>query len=112
MLSRKEKNELKKQIGELLKGLSGDLSRKDKNDAKREIGALMKRLGEAAGGVEQAPEPTTSPDLERLIAGDFDDLDVDPYLAKITEISDAMGGDIEPLKEPMIRYIEKRLETA
>ena len=112
MLSRKEKNELKKQIGELLKRLGEDVSRKEKNDAKREIGSLMKRLGETGAASEPESGIITNPDLEKLIAGEFDDLSDDDFINKITEISDAMGGDIEPLKEPMIRYIEKRLETA
>ena len=68
MLSRKEKNELKKQIGELLKRLGEDVSRKEKNEdpnAKllskyhlREkfclLGALLGKEGEGALGVVPA----------------------------------------------------------
>lgn len=84
MLSRKEKNELKKQIGELLKRLGEDVSRKEKNDAKREIGSLMKRLGEAGGVTDPESGITTNPNIVKpLEIGDETDIPTTEKLKRI-----------------------------
>lgn len=107
-LSFKEKNQLKKQVGSYLKQLdTADLSRKERNGIKKEIGLALKKLDEsinlAAGG---------NPELDRLVAGEFNHLPPEEFLQKLKEITDSLGGDIEPIKPPTVAYIEKRLGEA
>jgi len=105
-LSFKERNQIRKQIGAKLSELeAGTLSFKEKNAVRREIGELLKQLDEkldtGAGDENQK--------LKDLISGKFDDETPIRFLSILKEIVDEIK-DVEPVKPPTIRYIEKRIE--
>lgn len=104
MLSFKEKNAVRKQIGEAQKQLSAEgILFKERNALRKQIGELLKKLNESA------VLPVVNKDLEDLVAGKFDDLEPEAFLVKLKEITAAMGDEIESIKQPAISYIDKRL---
>ena len=101
-LSFKEKNQIRKQIGLQTAQLeqAEGLTFKEKNRIRKEIGQLLARL-EAA--IEKKVE---NEKLQALIDGKYNSEGPERFLAILKEIVDEIE-DIEPVKEPTIRYIEE-----
>ena len=106
-LSFKERNQIRKQIGQQTAQLdqAGGLTFKEKNQIRKEIGQLLAKL-EAA--IEKKVE---NEKLQALIDGKYNDEKPERFLVILKEIVDEIG-DIEPVKEPTIRYIEEHKEAA
>lgn len=116
-LSFKERSAIKKQIGTLFEKIDSDkgMSFKERSTLKKQIGELFAQLEVA---VAAQPEGTQKPEsLLKLEAGDFDKFEPLEYLKKLKEIVEEIkqkdgvpeSTAIEPIKQPTIRYIGKKL---
>lgn len=105
-LSLIEKVKLQRIVSEKLTALQGGkLSLLEKVKAQREMMDAHKKL--TAETIAPPPPPDMDPDLKRLIDGEFNSLSPLDFLAKVKEIAVRID-DIEPVKEPTIRFIELR----
>ena len=103
-LSFKERNAIRKQIGEKLADLDKtDLSFKERNVIRKQVGELLAQLDEQ---LDQKPE-VQNQKLADLIAGKFNDETPVKFLAILKEIVDEIK-DLEPVKAPAIAYIEAK----
>jgi acetate kinase len=103
-LSFKERNKIRKQIGQQTAQLEGaeGLTFKEKNRIRKEIGQLLAQL---EAEIDKKPE-VKNEKLTALIAGKYNTEKPERFLVILQEIVDEIQ-DIEPVKEPVIQYIEK-----
>lgn len=98
----KEKRSLQKIVSEKQKDLmEGGLSFKDKRAAQKAMQDALVKLN------AKVEEGKTSPTLEKLIAGEYDNLTPIKFLAMLEKAVKELDGDIEPVKPPAISFIEK-----
>ena len=108
-LSFKERNQIRKQVG-LQTARLGDaegLTFKEKNGIRKEVGQLLAQL-EAA--IDKNPE-VKNEKLQALIKGEYNKEKPEKFLAILKEIVDEIR-DVEPVKEPTIKFIETNQEAA
>ena len=107
MLSFKEKRAVQKLIEEKLAQLQGDASL-----SFREKRIIQKDLEEAFAKLQSRVEGQTNEKLQALIDGKYNDESPARFLAVLKEITDELNGDIEPVKPPVIDYIQKNADKA
>lgn len=97
----KEKRTLQKIVADKQAELAqGGLSFKVKREAQKSMADALEKLNakiDAGGG---------STLLDELIAGKFNELAPIQFIAKLREVVDSINGDIEPIKQPTIGYLE------
>ena len=97
----KEKRALQKVVAEKQAALTeGGLGFRDKREAQK---AMQEALAKLSAAVDAGK---TSPKLEALIAGKYNGEPPVRFLKILEEVVQELGGDIDPVKEPVIRYIE------
>ena len=103
-LSFTEKRKIQKELIPDLERLdSEDLGFKEKREVQKRVIHKVSLLTGDAARVERSL-------LDKLNAGEFDSLEPLEFLKKLKAIvDDEIGGDIEPIKEPTVRYIDTRL---
>ena len=108
-LSFKERNSIRKQVGLQTARLeeTEGLSFKEKNAIRKEVGQLLAQL-EAA--IDKNPE-IENEKLRALIDGKYDQEEPQRFLAILKEVIDEIQ-DVEPVKEPTIRYVGGLKEAA
>ena len=108
-LSFKERNKVRKQVGLQTARLedTDGLSFKEKNGIRKEVGQLLAQL-EAA--IDKNPQ-VENEKLQALIEGKYNKEKPERFLAILKEIVDEIR-DIEPVKEPTIKFIEMNQEAA
>lgn len=101
-LSFYEKRELTKIVNMKIAELqAGSLSFSEKRAATKALNeALAKLTGATAGG-------SSTPLLDALVAGQFNDLAPLPFLAKLEDVVKELNGDVKPVLEPVVAYVEK-----
>lgn len=73
--------------------------------------AATKALNEAVAKLTGAMESGKStPLLDALLAGQFNDLEPLPFLAKLEDVVKELEGDVEPVKPAVIAYVEKNTQ--
>jgi hypothetical protein len=102
-LSFKEKNQIRKQIGQQMTRLDGaeGLTFKEKNRVRKEIGQLLAKLEAKLGKAE-----IKNKKLQDLIDGKYMSVDPERFLVILKEIVDEIG-DIGPVKGPVNEYLKK-----
>ena len=103
-LSFKERNQIRKQIGQQTAKLEGaeGLTFKEKNQLRKEIGQLLVKLEETISKKSEVENKK----LQDLIAGKYNKEEPERFLAVLKEIIDEIGS-LEPVMEPTIKYLEK-----
>jgi hypothetical protein len=104
-LSFKERNQIRKQIGQQTAKLEGaeGLTFKEKNQLRKEIGQLLTRLD---AGLDKRGGEIQNKKLQDLIAGKYNDEEPERFLSILKEIVDEIEC-VEPVMDPVIKYIEK-----
>ena len=88
---------------------SGNLDRKQKRAATKE---LMDALRQLKAAIDLNPEAATENEkLRKLQAGDYDSLSPADFIKILREIVDEIN-DIEQVKIPAVKYIDKRVKKA
>ncbi|MFH1984766.1 MAG: hypothetical protein ABIL58_23240 [Pseudomonadota bacterium] len=109
MLSFSEKRKLQKIVKDGLAGLDTGLSFSEKRRVQKEIADALAKLNAT---IDQSPDKAAeNQKLADLIAGKFNGEEPERFLAILKEIV-AEIQDIEPVKEPTIRYIEVNKDKA
>ena len=104
-LSFTKKRKIQKELIPDLERLdSEDLGFKEKREVQKRVIHKVSLLTGDAERVERSL-------LDKLNAGEFDGLEPLEFLKKLKAIvDDETGGDIEPIKEPTVRYIDTQLK--
>ena len=107
-LSFKEKNKIKKAIGENLKSLDTEgITFKEKNKFKKEIGLLLKKLDES---LSNKPEGIENEKLKALIAGKYNRETPEAFLKIVKEIIDGIN-KVKPVVKPTETYIDLKVKS-
>jgi ATP-dependent protease ClpP protease subunit len=101
-LSFKETRQLTKLVNSKIDEINaGGLSFKEKRAATKALNDAVEKL--TAKGLDTSSSPT----LEKLLAGEYDKLPPIRFLAMLEKAVKEVDGDIEPIKQPVIRFIDK-----
>lgn len=99
----KEKRELQRIVSDKQAAIeTGGLGFKDKREAQKALQDALEKLGAAI----DAGKGEGNTKLADLIAGKFNDLAPLAFLKVLEEVVRELNGDIEPVKPPVISYIE------
>lgn len=105
-LSFKEKRTLTKVVNAKVEELNtGGLSFKGKRKATKSLNDAVKKLSKKEIDVKG------SKTLEKILSGAFDSLPPIKFLAMLEKATNELGGDIEPIKEATVKYIEKNIDS-
>lgn len=73
--------------------------------------AATKALNEAVAKLTGATTTgKASPLLDDLLAGKFDELEPFAFLAKLEDVVNELEGDVEPVKAPVLKYMDSHLQ--